>query len=115
MNDDMNAPNNNIVHKKQDLTQYLYEIGALWSYKINSDTVLPDRELIAKSLTYLELEDMWMLWDIYSEEYIRKVWEEDMLPQNEAYMGITNRIVAYVLFHVKDYETYKIQVCGRLD
>ncbi|MCQ2082568.1 MAG: hypothetical protein MJZ11_13015 [Lachnospiraceae bacterium] len=56
-----------------------------------------------------------MLWDIYSEEYIRKVWEEDMLPQNEAYMGITNRIVAYVLFHVKDYETYKIQVCGRLD
>ena len=54
-----------IIEKKKALTQYLDDMGALWSYRIELDTILSDRELIVKSLTYLELEEMDLLFDIF--------------------------------------------------
>ncbi|MBQ0155804.1 MAG: hypothetical protein KBT22_04405 [Bacteroidales bacterium] len=108
----MKSENEEILDKKRELTQYLYYQGRLWSYKIKTDTILSDRELIEKSLNYLAFEDMWMLWEIYSEDYIRKVWEEDMLP-NETFFGITNRQVAPMLFGIENYDAYREKICGK--
>lgn len=106
---------NELIEKKWDLTQKLYFMGALWSYKIYSDTVLSDdRELVVKGLSYLEFEDIWMLWDIFPEEYIRQVWEEDML-LCETFYGSINHYLAYMLFGVDDYKSYQEKTSRKLE
>lgn len=105
---------NELIEKKWDLTQKLYFMGALWSYKIYSDTVLSDdRKLVVKGLSYLEFEDIWMLWDIFPEEYIRQVWEENML-LSETFYGSINHYLAYMLFGVDDYKSYQEKTSRKL-
>ncbi len=100
------------IEKKRELTQYLFEMGALWSYKIDLDTILPDRELIEKSLIYLEFEEMYLIFDIFPYEKIRQVWIEDMVPCDH-YYGVLNKLLAYLFFNVKNYKEFKEEVCGK--
>lgn len=100
-----------IIEKKKALTQYLDDMGALWSYRIGLDTILSDRELIVKSLTYLELEEMDLLFDIFPYETVRDVWIEEMLPSE--YDTILNKILAYLVFDVKNFKKFKEEICGK--
>ena len=100
-----------ILEKKRDLTQYLDDMGALWSYRINYDTILSDKELIVKSLTYLELEEMDLIFDIFSYEIVRQVWIEEMLPSE--YDTILNKRLAYLVFDVKNFKKFKEEICGK--
>ncbi len=103
-----------IIEKKRELTQYLFEMGALWSYKIDLDTIIPDRELIEKSLIHLEFEEMYLIFDIFPYEKIRQVWIDEMVP-NDHYYGVLNKLLAYMFFGVKDYKKFKEEVCGKMD
>lgn len=103
-----------IIEKKRELSQYLFDKGALWSYKKNRRAILHDKELIVTSLSYLELEEMDMLFDIFPYEEVRRVWIEEMVP-NDQYYGILNKMLAYLFFGVKDYKKFKEEVCGKMD
>ncbi len=102
-----------IIEKKKALTQYLDDMGALWSYRIELDTILSDRELIVKSLTYLELEEMDLLFDIFPYETVRDVWIKEMLPSD--YNIILNKILAYIIFDVDNFDEFRKDVCGQMD
>lgn len=102
-----------IIEKKKALTQYLDDMGALWSYRIELDTILSDRELIVKSLTYLELEEMDLLFDIFPYETVRDVWIKEMLPSD--YNIILNKILAYLIFEVDNFNEFRKDVCGKMD
>ena len=102
-----------IIEKKKALTQYLDDMGALWSYRIELDTILSDRELIVKSLTYLELEEMDLLFDIFPYETVRDVWIKEMLPSD--YDIILNKILAYLIFEVDNFDEFRKDVCGKMD
>lgn len=102
-----------IIEKKKALTQYLDDMGALWSYRIELDTILSDRELIVKSLTYLELEEMDLLFDIFPYETVRDVWIKEMLPSD--YDIILNKILAYLIFKVDNFDEFRKDVCGQMD
>ena len=102
-----------IIEKKKALTQYLDDMGALWSYRIELDTILSDRELIVKSLTYLELEEMDLLFDIFPYETVRDVWIKEMLPSD--YNIILNKILAYLIFDVDNFAEFRKDVCGKMD
>ena len=101
------------IEKKKALTQYLDDMGALWSYRIELDTILSDRELIVKSLTYLELEEMDLLFDIFPYETVRDVWIKEMLPSD--YNIILNKILAYIIFDVDNFDEFRKDVCGQMD
>lgn len=102
-----------IIEKKKALTQYLDDMGALWSYRIGLDTILSDIELIVKSLTYLELEEMDLLFDIFPYETVRDVWIKEMLPSD--YDIILNKILAYLIFEVDNFDEFRKDVCGQMD
>jgi hypothetical protein len=102
-----------IIEKKKALTQYLDDMGALWSYRIELDTILSDIELIVKSLTYLELEEMDLLFDIFPYETVRDVWIKEMLPSD--YNIILNKILAYLIFEVDNFDEFRKDVCGQMD
>lgn len=102
-----------IIEKKKALTQYLDDMGALWSYRIGLDTILSDIELIVKSLTYLELEEMDLLFDIFPYETVRDVWIKEMLPSE--YDIILNKILAYLIFEVDNFNEFRKDVCGKMD
>ena len=102
-----------IIEKKKALTQYLDDMGALWSYRIGLDTILSDIELIVKSLTYLELEEMDLLFDIFPYETVRDVWIKEMLPSD--YNIILNKILAYLIFEVDNFDEFRKDVCGQMD
>lgn len=102
-----------IIEKKKALTQYLDDMGALWSYRIELDTILSDRELIVKGLTYLELEEMDLLFDIFPYETVRDVWIKEMLPSD--YNIILNKILAYLIFEVDNFDEFRKDVCGQMD
>jgi hypothetical protein len=101
-----------IIEKKKALTQYLDDMGALWSYRIELDTILSDRELIVKSLTYLELEEMDLLFDVFPYETVRDVWIKEMLPSD--YNIILNKILAYLIFEVDNFNKFRKDVCGKM-
>lgn len=102
-----------VIEKKKALTQYLDDMGVLWSYSIGENTILSDKELIEKSLTYLELEEMDLLFDIFSYETVRNEWIKEMLPSD--YHIILNKILAYLLFGVKDFDEFRKNACGKMD
>lgn len=102
-----------IIEKKKALTQYLDDMGALWSYRIGLDTILSDIELVVKSLTYLELEEMDLLFDIFPYETVRYVWIKEMLPSD--YNIILNKILAYLIFKVDNFNEFRKDVCGKMD
>lgn len=108
----MRSPEEVIIEKKRELSQYLYDKGALWSYKKNRLSILHDTELIEKSLIHLELEEMDMLFDIFPYEKIKQVWIENMVPCDD-YYGTLNMVLAYFFFDVKNYRKFRKEVCGK--
>ena len=92
--------------KKQLLSKQLYDSGYLWSYKaIGDNAVLPDEELIMNSLTHLEFEDMFMLFDAFPYRQIKQVWQQRLLPYPD-YYGTLNLLLAALFFHIKSPKKY---------
>lgn len=100
-----------IIEKKRELTQYLYDMGVLWSYRIDVDTILSDKELIVTSLTYLDLEEMDLIFDIFPYKTVRQIWIEEMLPSD--YDTVLNKMLAYIYFGVKNFNDFRKKVCGK--
>ncbi len=101
-----------IIEKKRSLTQYLSERDDSLFYKIDIDTILPDKELIVASLTLLEFEEMYLIFDIFPYELIREVWIAEMVSV-DCYNSVLNKLLAYLFFGVKNYKKFRKEVCGK--
>ena len=66
---------------------------------------MDDDSVIEASLVHLDLEDISMLYGIWSKAHIKKVWKERLVSQGNR-MSIRNYILAVKFFSIKDPDKY---------
>jgi hypothetical protein len=59
---------------------------------------IPDETLIEKTLIYLDLEEIDILFKIFPDERIRMVWKERILRQEPLYHNL-NKFIAWFYFN----------------
>ena len=90
---------------KQMLINKLKEEHKLWSYDQESVKDLPNEILIEKVLVYLDLEEIDLLFSIFSARTIKEVWINRMIPQGE-YLYTLNRFLSWYYFKIKKPDAY---------
>lgn len=100
----------NSIHKykhqlKKDLADQLIKANAFWSYSNVQVENIPDEELIEKTFIHLDMKDIALLFELYSWEFIRKVWREKMAIQGD-YLFNLNVMIALYYFDIKQPESY---------
>lgn len=97
----MNKPE--ITYIKNLLLKKLKEEKAFWSYEPRSINIhsIPDEQLIALTLRYLDLEEINLLYEIYSPKTIKEAWKNLLIPEGE-YLYTLNRFIAWFYFKAKN-------------
>ena len=90
---------------KLDLTQQLKKEHCFWSFNDASVQDIPDDVLIEKALIYLDLLDIDKLFTIYSFQKVKRVWLDNLVPQEDYYHSL-NRFLAWWYFGIKKPDTY---------
>ncbi len=88
-----------------ELTAKLHKIKAFWSYDPIRIKQIPEDVLIEKVLMHLDIEDVRLLFRLYSKKEIKQVWKEKMLRQEPGLNGL-NRLYAFLFFDIKDPDRY---------
>ncbi|MFV0553594.1 MAG: hypothetical protein ACK5LR_02710 [Mangrovibacterium sp.] len=104
----MNGIGQHIKDKKKlkdVLVESLLKVNAFWSYANVASSAIPDEELIEKTFIHLDLKDIAVLFELYSRNYIRKVWRERMVVQGD-YLFSLNVMIALFYFDIKQPEKY---------
>jgi len=94
---------------KRELLRRLLKVNAFWSYAEVSAESVPDEELIEKTFVALDLCDIALLFELYQRDYIRRVWEENMVIQGD-YLFDLNVMIALYYFGIRQPEKYLKQV-----
>ena len=92
---------------KQTLLDALKKEKAFWSYapeSVNIDSI-SDEMLIAYTLRHLDLDDIKLLYDIYSTKVIKKAWKDLLVPEGD-YLYTLNRFLAWYYFDIKKPDAY---------
>lgn len=92
---------------KNRLLDNLKAEGALWSYnnEVLSAETFDDELLIELVLRHLDLDDIALLFKIYSYNMIKRAWLERLVPQGE-YLYTLNRFFAWYYFKAKRPDSY---------
>lgn len=90
---------------RQNLLAQLKEEHCFWSFNAPSLQQIPDDVLIEKVLVYLDLPDIDKLFTIYSFRRVKRVWLEQLVPQQEYYYSL-NRFLAWWYFGIKNPDSY---------
>ena len=90
---------------RNQLCTKLLTKNAFWSYDVNSFDAIPDEEIIEKCFTTLDMEDIDLMFELYSRKYLQHVWRERMAIQGE-YMQMLNIMIAMYYFNIKEPEKY---------
>ena len=90
---------------KQTLLEKLKQEHCFWSYNESSIKEIPDDLLIEKTLLHLDLDEINLLFQIYSYRKIKRVWLECLIPQQE-YLYTLNRFFAWYYFKAKKPDAY---------
>lgn len=96
-----------IQDRKTFLTDKIIGENAFWSYTPESvkDIGLSDEFLIEKTLIYLDIPEINVLFSIFPKEKIRQVWEAKLLPQGE-YLFNLNKFLAWFYFDIENDSQY---------
>lgn len=89
--------------KKEILLTALNEAKVFWSYD-HIDSI-SDEDIIENVLLYLDIEQIDMLFSLYSFSDIKKVWESRLIIQEPYFSGL-NRILALLYFNINDPDVY---------
>lgn len=99
---------NKKMESKQDkrlkIMKKIKDNGGFWSYN-GIPKHLDDDSVIESSLIHLDLEDIPMLYEIWSKAHIKKVWKERLVSQGDR-MSILNYILAVKLFAINNPDKY---------
>ncbi len=88
--------------KPQDiLTAKLLKNNSFWSYDMSKSTSIPDDILIEKTLIYLDLDDIKLLFSLFPYKKVKQVWRERVAIQGEYYARL-NRFLAWMYFDIKN-------------
>jgi hypothetical protein len=90
---------------KNILSQKLIERHGFWSYDLKCDTIIPDDILIEKTLLYLDIDEINMLFTIYPNKKIKQIWRERLVIQDDYYRKL-NKLLAWMYFDIKNPEKY---------
>ena len=92
--------------KPQDvLIAKLINRNSFWSFDMDNKTSIPDDILIEKTLIYLDIEDINLLFNIYPYNTIKQVWLERIAIQG-IFFARLNRLLAWMYFHIKNPDRY---------
>lgn len=96
-----------IARIKGDLFQNLKEENAFWSYSPESVTLgnIRDEQLIALTMRYLDLDEIKMLFEIFSFKKVKDAWKKLLVPEGE-YLYTLNRFFAWYYFKAKNPDAY---------
>ena len=92
---------------KTNLLSKLKEENVFWSYDQDSISVsnVPDEELIAQTLRYLDLPEIKQLFRIFPYTKIKKTWIKRLIPEGD-YLATLNRFFAWYYFKAKNPDSY---------
>ena len=92
---------------KEKLTKLLNNEHAFWSHdkdSISSDS-LNDDQLIAMTMRHLDIDEIKLLFEIFSKEKIKSAWKRLLVPEGE-YLYTLNRFFAWYYFNAKNPDAY---------
>jgi Plasmid maintenance system antidote protein len=90
---------------KRKLVEKLLNANAFWSYTHVSADNITGEELIEKTFITLDISDIALLFELYSRDYILKVWRNSMVVQGD-YLFDLNVMIALYYFDIKKPEKY---------
>jgi hypothetical protein len=90
---------------KQYLIGKLKQEHCLWSYDNDSIHDMPDDVLIELVMLYLDIDEINMLFSIFSYKKMKKAWIENVVAQGERYYNL-NYFFAWYYFHAKCPRSY---------
>ena len=90
--------------KKLLIMEKIKNNGGFWSYS-GIPEHLDDDSVIEASLVHLDLEDLPLLFGIWSKAHIKKIWKERLVSQGKR-MDILNYILAVKLFAIHNPDNY---------
>lgn len=92
-----------------DIRKYLIDSlkqgHCLWSYDVASIQDIPDDVLIELVMLYLDIEEINMLFKIFSYKKMKKAWIENVVAQGERYYNL-NYFFAWYYFNAKRPRSY---------
>ena len=92
--------------RRHFLIEKLKEENRFWSYAPGfADCDVPDEIIIEKTLVYLDLDEIKVLFELYGKQKVKRVWLERLVPQGE-YLHTLNRFFAWFYFRVKKPDMY---------
>lgn len=90
---------------KLELLAKLKQEHCFWSYNEDSIREISDDMLIEKTLLHLDLQEIDLLFQIFSYRKIKEVWLKYLIPQEE-YLYSLNRFFAWYYFKAKRPDAY---------
>jgi hypothetical protein len=91
--------------EKSELLQKLHTNHAFWSYDKTSCQTISDWNLIKFVLIHLDIDDINLLFKIYSKRKIKRVWLDELVIQGD-YLKNMNLCFATIYFDVKHPVSY---------
>lgn len=85
---------------RKELISKLKEKHCFWSYDVDSITDVPDDMLVELVMIYLDLDDINLLFQLFSKKEVKRMWLENVVIQGERYYAI-NRAFAWYYFGIK--------------
>ena len=90
---------------KPYLIEKLKQEHCWWSYDNHSIHDMPDDMLIELVMLYLDIDEINMLFSIFSYKKMKKAWIENVVAQGERYYNL-NYFFAWYYFNVKRPRSY---------
>jgi len=92
-------------NSKEILNKKLIDQHDYWSFNVNADTPVPDDILIEKTLLYLDIEDINLLFTLFPRKKIKQVWRDRLVIQGDYYRRL-NKLLAWMYFDIKNPDQY---------
>lgn len=93
--------------RKMDILAKIKAAGGLWSYR-GIPEHLDDDSVIEAALVHLDLEDVPMLFKVWSRSHIKRVWKQRLVSQGKR-MNILNYILAVKIFGIRQPDNYLLR------
>lgn len=84
---------------KSCLVERLKKANAFWSYDMSSVKDVPDDILVELVMRYLDVDEISMLFRLYTKKAIKQAWIENLVPDERCYQ--MNRFFAWYYFGIK--------------
>lgn len=93
-----------ISKKRQLILERIKKNGGFWSYQ-GVPEGLEDDIVIEAALVHLDLEDLPLLFGLWSKSHIKRVWKERLVSQGKR-LNVLNYILAVKMFHISNPDQY---------